>query len=267
MNGRVLTLLIATSLLPLSACVSTGKPVAVDRSPQTADLDALRHRAQHLWAARKSLDCPTIFIFESPDDTEASTEAAFVEWCRKEEPLQIVDYDLHNVEVDGELGWVRADYHLQFRKAPDAPIEAAEAWEKWYKFKGRWFPVAKPELPHYPEPPSLRDAAAEADLRERFLASWDARRSGDWHRLYELSDPLDHDTVSEPMFVESESLFHYLGFSLVWVEAIGDRGRVRVAYEHKIADPSLTKLPPRTMTITEKWVPRDGTWYRDLKRP
>lgn len=267
MNVRVFTRLIATSLLPLLACVSKGEPLAVERSRKPADLDALHHRAQQLWAARQNLDCPTIFIFENHDREDAMGEAEFVARCRNEEPLRIVDYDLSSAEVDGELGWVRVVYHVHFQKAPGAPVEAAEAWEKWYKIKGEWFPVPKTELPNYPEPPSFRDAPGEASLRNRFLASWEARRSEDWHRLYELSDPLDHDAVNEATFVESESMFHYLGVKLVWVEVIGERGKVRVTYQHKVADPSLTKLSPRSMTITEKWVARDGTWYRDLKRP
>lgn len=264
---RVFTRLFPTSLLCLLACVSKGEPVAGKGSREPADLDVLRQRAERLWAARRNLDCPTIFLFESPDRKDPMSEAEFVAWCLNEDPLRIVDYELRSAEVDGELGWVRAVYRVHFQKAPDAPVEAADAWEKWCKIKGEWFPVAKSEVAYYPDPPSLRDAAGEAGLRSRFLLSWEARRSGDWHRLYELSDPRDHDAVSEAMFVESESMFHYLGLTLVWVEAIGEKGRVRVVYEHKVADPSLTKLSPRSMTITERWVSRDGTWYRDLKRP
>jgi len=266
-NVRFFTLLIAANLLALSGCASNGGTSAMKQSRGPADLDALRHRAQRLWTARRDLDCPTVFIFDSPDHQDAETEKEFIAWCLNEDPLRIVDYDLHSAEVDGDLGWVHAVYHVSYQRAPDTPVEAADAWEKWHKKKSEWFPVAKTELNNYPEQPSLRDAAGEAELRKRFLESWVARRSENWHRLYELSDPLDHDSVTDTMFIESESMFHYLGVTLVWVEAIGDRGRVRVTYDHKVADPSLTKLLPRRMTITEKWVARDGTWYRDLKRP
>lgn len=267
MTVRIIARHAVIGLLALSACVSRVEPVAVERSRQPKDQEALWQRARQLWAARQNLDCPTIFNLENPKGKEAMSEAEFLERCRKDETLRIVDYDLQSAEVDGELGWVRAAYHVHFRKAPEAPVEAADSWEKWYKFNGEWFPVEHSEIPHYPEPPSLRSAAAEADLKERFLLSWEARLKRDWHQLYELSDPLDHDTVSEAMFTESESLFQYLGFKLIWVEVIGERGRIRVAYEHKVADSSLTKLPPRWLTITEKWVARDGKWFRDLKRP
>ncbi len=263
---RVFTLFFAANLLALSSCATGGGSSARKQSRDAADLDALRHRAHRLWAARRDLDCPTVFIFDSPDHQDAATEKAFIEWCRNEEPLRIVDFDLRNVEVDGDLGWVHAVYHVRFQRAPEADVEAGDAWEKWYKNKDEWYPVAKTELNNYPEQPSLRDAAAETELRNRFLESFEARRNEYWHRLFELSDPKDHDAVTETMFIESESMFQYLGIKLIWVEVIGERGRVRVAYDHKIADPSLTKLSPRTMTITEKWIVRDGIWYRDLIR-
>ncbi len=125
MTVRIIARYAVIGLLALSACVSRVEPVAVERSRQPKDQEALWRRARRLWAARQDLDCPTLFLFENFEGNEATNKEAFIEWCRKEEPLQIVDYELRGSEVDGDLGWIHAVYHVQFRKAPDAPLPMA----------------------------------------------------------------------------------------------------------------------------------------------
>ena len=81
-----------------------------------------------------------------------------------------------------------------------------------------------------------------------------------------MSDPRDRDKVTEEQFTSAESRFDYLEHELHWIEVIGNFGRSRVAYSHKLSDPNLSKLPPRDGILTEDWVLYDGVWFRDLNR-
>ncbi len=64
-----------------------------------------------------------------------------------------------------------------------------------------------------------------------------------------------------------EELFDYLSHRLDWIEVIGNQGRIRVTYHHKLTDKSMEKLPARDATFIEAWVKSEDEWYLDLKRP
>jgi hypothetical protein len=169
--------------------------------------------------------------------------------------------------VNEDWGWVRVIAKTVYTGIPDAQVEGTETWEKWRRVHGRWYPVPKREGNTVPEAPSLRNAGEEERLRARFAQAWTALQSKDRHRLYELIDPRDREGIIEEKFLAGEGAIQYLGHKLHWVEVIGDRGRIHVSYEHKLADPSLTKLPAQEVAVTDYWIARDGEWFRDLKQP
>jgi hypothetical protein len=193
-------------------------------------------------------------------------EATFVSWCENEDPFRVSEYTVHQVEMKKEdWGWVRVIAKTVYTRIPDAQVAGIETWEKWHRVHGQWYPVPKREWWTMPEAPSQRNAGEEERLRARFEEAWTALQSKDRHRLYELIDPRDREDITKEKFVAEEGAIQYLGYKVHWVEVIADRGKVHVTYEHKLADPSLTKLPAQELAVTDHWIARDGQWFRDLK--
>jgi hypothetical protein len=251
------------AVTPLPSCLPQR---AAFTGPEARSSGALRERAERLWTAKAEEDWATVFTFGPPGEYATREQAEFVAWSREKEPFRVQSYQIGRVLTDGkELGWVELDYSAAVRKYPDLPPRDAHRWQKWFFVTGEWYPIPLRELSLYPESPVLRNAVEEARLLERFKEAWTAKHDGNWHQLYELTDPRDREDVSEDQFAEVEGAFEYLSYDLHWVQVISDRGNVRVSYRHDIADPSLAKLPPRTLSIAEDWVKYEGEWYRDLK--
>ncbi len=258
--------LVGTLSLICGACISP-RDVRVDREGvRPTQTTSLGERAERLWTAKRAEDWSALFLLQDPATLAGASEDEFVAWCAKEEPFRILAYEIATVLSDGDFGWVEVRYRTTLRKFPDMPPKDAPTWQKWHRVAGEWFPVPTRALSSYPESPATRNAAEETRLRARFMESWRARRAKDWRELYRLSDPQDHQDVAEDVFVEAEDMYEYFSFNIHWIEAVADRGRIRVLYEHKLDDPSLTKLPVTMAYVTETWVLRDGEWFRDLKR-
>lgn len=263
---RHLGYLVGSLLLICEACIGPRGTQIDNERYRSDERMALRERADRLWAAKRSEDWRAAFILQDPKQVTGASEEEFVAWCAEEEPFRIRTYELGAVETDGDLGWVEVSYRTLLRKFPDVPARDAHTWQKWRRVAGKWFPIPVQDLSAYLESPALRDAAEEARLRARFMESWQARHAKDWRKLYMLSDPLDLPDVAEDVFVEAEGIYEYLSFRIHWIEVLASRGRIRVSYEHRVDDPSLTKLSASTACVTETWIQRDGEWCRDLKR-
>ncbi|MBU0718086.1 MAG: hypothetical protein KJ749_07550, partial [Planctomycetes bacterium] len=223
-------------------------------------------RARTLWEAKLKEDWKTVYSLEDPRTIGEAGEAEFVAWCQEHEPFRVHSYSVGDVLIEGDMGWVEVDCRTSVRKFAEAPIRDVHRWEKWSRIGGVWYPVPRKELDSSPASPAMRDVVLEARLRERFESACEARMARDWPRLYEMSDPDDHYVVSEPMFVDALEIVEYVSYEIVWVEVLGEQGRVRVAYTHKATDPSLTKMPPKINIVNEEWVLRDNEWYLDLAR-
>jgi acyl transferase domain-containing protein len=231
------------------------------------DRDALRQRAQQRWEGRVQDACEVEYAFEDVKKREEATLEEFCEWYQKEALFVVHSFEFGDVLSEGDMGWVDVHYNATIRRFPDLPPRDAQHWEKWHRVEGgQWYPVPKEVQNNYPASPVVRDAAEEARLRSRFNAAWEARKASDWHRLYEMTDPRDHETVPESQFAEAEAYIEYRTCEVYWVEVIGDSGRVRAAFYHKLKDPSLTKLRPRIVLTNERWVKQNNDWYLDLKR-
>ena len=247
-------------------CASNGRRAQSASDGPDQNGAALRQRAVEYWTARERQDWNTLFRFLDPTERAGTNASEYAAWAESDEPFRILSHRIGDVRVHGELGWVQVDFSTALKKFPKAAPRSVTTWEKWKFAERAWIPVSRREVDSYPESPAIRSAPNEEVLRSRFEQTWRARRERDWPELYALCDPCDHVDVALDEFADVEGTFEYFSCEVHWVEAIGDRGRVNVSYEHKLDDPSLTKLQPRTARITENWVKYEGTWYRDLKR-
>jgi hypothetical protein len=236
----------------------------VDAPPEIAPAEVLRQRAARLWQARQDLDWAAIFPFQDPQAVEGVTEAEYIAWAEENEPFLVHEFRLGDVLTRGDMGWVEVDCRTSMRRFADVPPRAIHRWEKWRILEDGWYPVPPGQLEDYPASPAERDAGEEQRLLARFEASWEARCEEDWDRLFALSDPRTRGDIPRDEFAEAQGLIQYLTRDVQWVEAMGDHGRVRVEILHKLNDPSMTKLPPRLILVTERWVRIDDEWYRDL---
>ncbi|MGD2109600.1 MAG: hypothetical protein PVI86_09430 [Phycisphaerae bacterium] len=258
--GVVVVLL---SLLPLTSCVAPRKAPAKKQQAHQAPA-TLRARAQTLWEARVNEDWETAFLFEDPRMREGVEPAEFVEWAKNNEPFIIHAFELGDDITDGDFGWVEVDCRTSIRRFPGAQHRDVHRWEKWRRVDGAWYPVPRGLLDNYPLSPAVRDAAQEARLHARFQEAWSAREQEDWAKLYALTDPEDRREVPEDGFAETHSLVEFLSSEVLWVQAVGGEGTLRVGYRYRTTDPNLSKLPPQLKYLNEKWIKRHGEWYLDI---
>ncbi len=236
----------------------TGKPDAVE---------ALGNRARQLWQARRDQDWAQVYLFEKPKVRKQTSVDDYVARSEASHHLRVESFELIRAQAEPDRGWVLIRYRSNLPRFPDVPSRQVELWQKWHRIDGNWHPVPPGQLSDYPEAPALRNVARERRLRLRFQESWRWRQAKNWSQLYQLCDPGDREAIPEDEFIRAQSSIEYLSHELDWVEVIGQRGRIRVGYHHKLTDPSLTKLQPTTMFVIEHWVIHGNNWYRDLKRP
>jgi len=262
MRVYISLMLAAVALLPSCATVRSSRPTS-DRA-RRHDEAALRRRAEQLWNAKVAEDWATVFQFQDPKLRQGFDEAQFAAWSEKEEPFEIHSFQIESAVTDGDLGWVRVPYRTSMRRFKGLEPRDAYHLQKWRRIDGQWYPIPNNEADEYPESPSQRDAAAERELAARFAKSWEARRTADWAELYRLSDPRDHERVLSEEFAAVEGLIEYFDHKVYWVQVIGDVGKIRVMYYHKVNDPSMQNLTPQEKVKVERWVKFENEWYRDL---
>ncbi len=262
---RLVSFLLSATVFHVLTC-SPKLPLSENRGGEPGEIQALRKRAEQLWEARRARDCRTAFLFEDPSQLQGTDEAAFISWCENEDPFRVSEYTVKQVEAQRkDWGWVLVTAQTAYTRIPEAQVAGVETWEKWHRVHGQWYPVPKREWWTMPEAPAQRNADEEERLRARFEEAWTTLQSKDWRHLYEMVDPRDREDNTEESFVASLGKIQYLSHKLHWVEVIADRGKVYVTYEHKLADPSLTKLPAQELAVIDHWIARNGQWFRDLK--
>ncbi len=256
-----MTLLLA---MILPSCLARHEK-ALSKLPSQDPLVLLQARAHQLWTAKMHEDWDTVFLFEDPRTRENVDPAEFVAWCKTSEPFRVHSFDIGQALIDGEMGWVEIECRTSVTKFPNAPPQDVDRWEKWRKVDEQWYPVPRTELDAYPISPALRDIEEEARLQARFEESWALRQARDWSGLFAMTDPYDRAGIQEDQFARAFQTVEFLSKEVQWVQVTCGEGIVRVAYQHKTTDPSLTKLPQRWTFVSERWVNRDGEWYLDLK--
>lgn len=254
-------------LLVSVGCQSTGSNRTGTRAAESG-ASRLAQRCEYYWNARAGEDWKSAFDYYEPTTRAKLVREDYEKWSAENEPFRIHSFRIENVQVDGDVGWALVHYASTIRRFPDLPPREASMWQKWRRTQGDWYPIPVDELQAYPDPPALRDKAQEMRLRDRFEKTASLRKASNWSELYRFTDPADRADVTEDMYVEGESAFAYLDYRVHWVEAIDGFGRVCVTYRHRVTDKSMEKLPPRDLSVIEKWVrsDADGEWYRDLKR-
>lgn len=256
--------------LVLAACSATGCQTGERRvvdapAPPVPDVDQLRATAARLWDARVAEDWVTAFEYLPAEQRSSADAQEYAAWAAANEPLVVEAYELGLVETDGPLGWVEVRYTAGVRKFPDVPARDAARWENWYAVDGRWLLVPPTRQKDFPAPPAQRDLAAEKVLRARVEEWVQTRIYEDGARLWTFIDPEDRARYDEDEFLKREiERKRTLAGELQWVEVVGDRGRVQVAYQSKPIDPSMTKIAPQWSREFEPWVRVDGEWYFDL---
>lgn len=243
----------------------TGSQIAsADRSTSPTK-ESLEATAERIWTARKTRDCKTVAAYLDPVEYDKLTDKERFDVCDGD-PFRYDRFKITKVEVEGHYGWVHVAYATRMIPFEKEAAQEVDTFEKWRFVDGQWYPVASRIQETCPESPGLRNAAREVDLKKRFEETWALRLSQDWNGLYEFVDPNDRDRVHQSDFVEAEGLIHYFDYELDWVQVMGDVGEVRVTYNNKLADPSLTRFPARKINLSEHYVLRNGVWYRDLVR-
>jgi len=251
----------------LSGCASGPRWSSVGGRGGRAPEAELRSRVEAYWAAKQKEDWDALFEFQEPQIRRETKQDRFVAWSESEAPMRVHSFEVSQVQAEGEFGWAYVPYRASVRRFKDIPPRDVYTWQKWRLVDGEWYPVEREDLlPTIPEAPATRDAGEEKRLRERYEQTWQARVRRDWERVYQFSDPRDHGIVDLDDFAESEALFEYIRHDVYWVQVIGDNGKIRVNYHHKVTDPSLTNLPSQDLVVVENWIKVDGEWYRDLKR-
>ncbi len=245
---------------------STGS----DRTPSHAEqIEQLRAAATTLWDARVKEDWAAAYDYLPENIRQRATREEYVAWSSAEEPFITHAYEIKAVYVDGDFGWVELTNTLSMRRMQGDVPRQSPGLEKWQLVRTpsgepTWLPISKELYKLYPDSPSRRNAAEEARLRERFIESARLREQADWEGLYAMSEPDDRQYLAFEQFVHAMEETTFLEHEVLWVEVIGDLGRVHASFVQRLNDPNMRKLPPKSFTVTERWVPVDGQWYLDL---
>lgn len=256
----------ARCLAPWLAVLAVGaaKPdPPASPTPEQRPLAALRERAELLWRARRSDDWATLYSMQSPDYRATTSSDAFLQGQSTHAILEYLDSRILAVEIDDSLGWVHAASMVRHRKFPRIPPRKIERWETWRLIDSKWFICTAQEAPEYPAAPSLRDPAAERQLRPLIDAYMEDRRTGRIEALYARLNPRTRERLSLDNFSEKSRALVTLSVDAVWIEVIGHRARVKLLYVVRSADPHLSKAPSRKLAVIESWSREAGNWYRD----
>lgn len=245
---------------------ANGNGAGAASQTQSTKNDSLADAAKRLWEARIVEDWMVVYDFQQFRQVTETTPQQFAKWSQEFEPFVIKSYKIESQVEEGDFGWVDVDYVTSVRQFPDVPPTRTRRTEKWERIDGKWKLVPPAELDQYPAPPNTRDLEAEKEVRARYEAAWQLRLARDWNALYDMTDPMDHEAVAEVHFAEAQDVTIFVEYEVHWIEVIGDTGRIRLAIQHRINDPNLTKLPTSVIVIDEPWVKRDGEWYLDIDK-
>lgn len=260
------------SLAWVAACGPNAKQ-PIQSSPQSATVaindpvqqQLLRDRATRYWTARVNGDWPSVYLFQDPPFRERVSAETFVAEASGEQMFRHHSFALGDVETMGDWGWVRVSSEMSLERLPGKPRRQQEKTEPWKRLGGEWYPCSSEEAEKMPEPPSVRDLAAERELGERFAAYASARKAKDYETIYASLNPADARELPFEEFKESESWFVFTAIDVQWTEVVGDRGRVGAVVTMRSNDPHLSKSPPAVKYIVEMWIRIDGVWYRDIE--
>jgi len=227
---------------------------------------SLGQAAGALWAARVSEDWETVYDLLPDAKRAKSSRDEFVSFRREKGPFQFLSAEVEEVYVSGDIGWVAVKFSARPRAYPQLPPTRVETWDTWQIRDGRWQALSQGERDQLPRlPPARRSAAEERRLASRANAFWQAKRRQDWASIHEYLEPDYQAKVPLEEFLERKAMFAYLDHRLEWTEVIGNEGRVKIAYTHKLNDPSVSKMEPKESANIEAWIKVGGQWHRRME--
>lgn len=263
-----LPLVFAGLMLSVTGCQSAGRQDSDHDDAPPAKSAPLAERVADYWKYRQADEPAPLFDFLTPDRRSGSTAEDYAAWYRENEPFVIQSYEIGEIARQQRFAWAEVTYSTKLRKFPNLPPRKSQMWQKWVEIDGAWYPAPPSEQKLIPAAPAQRDAAAEQRLRQAFEQAWQFRAASNWAGLYQVTDPNDHDQISEDEFVRVHEALsvRYLDYRIEWVEVAqaADRGRVRVTFTTTLTDPTVSKIGDKTQSVEEQWVEVDGNWFLDI---
>ena len=129
--------------------------------------------------------------------------------------------------------------------------------------------AAPPPAAVAPAPPPMSPQEA---LKARAELFWKARVKDDPAVQYELLPPEDRRRVTLTAYVRSHTGIRYVDYAIQEATVSDNEGTVTVTTRFKL---NVTNLPPMAASqvgrkgpwpslVNERWIMRDGVWYRPL---
>jgi hypothetical protein len=256
---RGFMLALAALLLMLSWSVAGSLQAAQDEQK------ALKERATILWEARVKGDWATVFDYLSETEKKGGTKEQYVAFSKEKGPFRYLSYKLGDVDVEGDVGWVRTAYEIEPTRFPGLPPNKLDTWQVWENKDGKWFPIANEQQQDLPKlPPRLRPLKEESAVIARANEFWQAREKDDYKTVYQLCPPAFRAKVPAEEFLGKKALNTYVGHTIHWAEVAGDHAKLRVTILYRPNDPNLTKMDPAQETFLQEWIKVNNQWYLNL---
>jgi len=227
---------------------------------------ALTERATAFWQARVKGDWATVYDYLAESEKQGGTKEQYVTFSKEKGPFHYLSYKLGNVEVDGNVGWVKTAFEVEPTRFPGLPPNKIDTWQPWEKRDGQWYPIPHEQLQDVPKlPPNLRPLKEESAVIARANEFWQAREKEDYKTVYQYCPPAFREKVPAEEFLSKKALNTYVKHSVHWAEVSGDQAKVRITVDYRPNDPNLTKMEPSRETIMQQWIKVNNQWYLDIR--
>jgi len=260
-NERAATIrwLFTASFVLLSLALISPLPAAQDESK------ILREAATKFWEARVKGDWATVYDYLSEAERAGRTKERYVEVSSTVGPWRYLNYKLGGVETSDDTGWVEIEYSAEPVQFPGIKPKLVARWEHWEKVDGRWEVVYGKRVMDFPtRPPSQRSVEEERAVTARAEKFWKAQEKGDYTTVYELCSPSFRKALSLDEWLTKKAQNIYVSHEIMWAEVQGDQALVRVAFEYRPNDPTVSKMVPLDEIAMQNWMKVDGLWYLDV---
>ena len=242
----------------LVALLWSASAAAAD--PRQAEVEAL---AKKYWAAEVKQDFGAVWDLLGTLQQTADKRDDYVKLRTEKITWRAMKADVEDVDVDGDLAWVRVKADYTMPQFPGYPTQTFDRWQQW-RHADRWYPLGPREVGNWPElPPKMRPVADEAVLKARVAAMWKAKVDQDWKTIYGFMSPAFRAVVPLDAFMHGKAKLLYVSAKVDWVEAKDSEAKARVSFSYKQNEPAMSKMKPTDDTIVEPWIKADGNWYMD----
>jgi hypothetical protein len=230
------------------------------------DSKALQERAKEFWEARVKGNWATVYDYLSETELGGRTKEQYVAFSKEKGPFTFLSYKLGEVEVEGNVGWVKTVCDFTPTQFPGVRPTHMDRWEIWEKEDGKWYPVPRQLYENYAKlPPRLRPLDEEKAVTARVNGFWQAREKSDYASVYQYCSPAFRESVSAEEFLSKKAQYLYVSHKVLWAEVQGDHANVRVTVGYRPNDPHLTKMTPVQETIVQPWVKVNNQWFVEIE--